>query len=160
MSSRILPLTTCVVGLAGCMLESTPILPAPIPASEQQFSVLEIVQPGTERDEAIARLNEAGILGSFGATGAKSVFYCDVWNREDGERWHLDVAVLFDDQGRVINTRVGDSTPIESDSQPRSPTSAEPTRVAAEPTADREQPGPRGSVKPRWTLRRTAFTGN
>lgn len=86
---------------SGCMLAPGSIEPSPLSAVEQQIEILDLAPVGTPRDEAIRRLETAGIEGGFGASGAKSTYYCDLWNRPDGTRWHLDVAVLFDDDGRV-----------------------------------------------------------
>ncbi len=138
------------LALSGCMLESTPILPAPVSSAEQQYEVLQIVKPGTTREEAVALLDEAGIQGSFGTTGARSVYYCDVWNREDGERWHLDVAVLFDESGRVINTRLGEATTTARAEQPNA-FEQRPVQGAARPAAEPVAAGSRA------TSRRTAF---
>jgi hypothetical protein len=49
------------------------------------------------------KLADAGIDGSFGVSD--SVFYCDVWRREDGNRWYINVALLFDESGRVYKAR-------------------------------------------------------
>ena len=139
----------------GCMLESTPILPAPVSTSEQQLEVLQIVKPGTPRDEAIALLNEAGIHGSFGTTGAKAVYYCDVWNREDGERWHLDVALLFDESGRVINTRLGESATTTDVSG-----GAESNPFAEEPVPEKPVAAADDADETRSGAHRTAFRTN
>lgn len=98
------------IGLTGCHLATGSIEPAPVSAAEQRMQILEIVPVGTPRDEAVRRLEAAGIEGGYGATGAESTYYCDVWNRPDGERWHIDVAVLFDDDGRVWIARSGSTS--------------------------------------------------
>jgi hypothetical protein len=110
--------------LGGCQLATARIEPAPLSAAEQQLAILELAPVGTPRDEAVERLVGAGIEGGFGATGARSTYYCDLWRRPDGNHWHLDVALLFDDHGRVWIARSGSL-------------SAEPTATVADGTPPR-----------------------
>ncbi len=73
----------------------------PWPAGQQVREVLKIAPLGTEREEAMAKLQKAGIQGSYGAN--QSIFYCDVWRREDSI-WHINVALLFDENNVIYAT--------------------------------------------------------
>ncbi len=65
-----------------------------------------MVPKGTRRDDALRKLTEAGIEGSFGIS--QRVYYCELWNRPDGSRWHLNVALLFDETGKLYKTQAAD----------------------------------------------------
>jgi hypothetical protein len=90
----------------GCRLQGA-IVPAPWTFAEQRAAILELAPLGTPRDEAIARWKDAGIDGTFGTND--SIWYCDAWRRPDGQTWELSVAMLFDEQGRLYETRVADA---------------------------------------------------
>jgi hypothetical protein len=98
-------LALCI--LAGCASLSTQIIPCPLTYSEQTKEVLNVVPKGTRREDALRKLAAAGIEGSFGTS--QRIYYCELWNRPDGNRWHLNVALLFDETGRVYRTQTGDS---------------------------------------------------
>ena len=69
--------------------------------------MLEIVPRGTSRAEAERRLRTAGI--EFSPGQRNSIYYLGLWNRADGKRWHINVALLFDKEGRLYQTRTSDS---------------------------------------------------
>lgn len=99
----------------GCHSGPQPIVSCPIPANEQQEAVLKIAPLRTEREEAIRRLEKAGIDVSPGGarTGqAPSIYYCNVWQREDGSRWQMDVALLFDASGKLYATRASQAETV------------------------------------------------
>jgi hypothetical protein len=103
------PHRLCVVALvaiAGCAGLSSQIVPCPLTYSEQEKEILAIVPKGMRRDDALAKLAAAGIEGSFGSS--RRVYYCELWKRPDGSRWHLNVALLFDEVGRLYKTQAGD----------------------------------------------------
>jgi hypothetical protein len=85
----------------------------PLSAAEQQQAVLEIVPRGTSRAEAIRRLKEAGI--EFSPGRKDSIYYLSLWTRSNGQRWHINVALLFDPAGNLYATRPADSAtePLE-----------------------------------------------
>lgn len=90
--------------LAGCQLGSAgKIVASPWSSAQQEQAILELVPLGTPRDEVVERLSQAGIEGGFGVSD--SVFYCDLWKRPSGEWWHINVALLFDQSGRLYKTR-------------------------------------------------------
>lgn len=90
--------------LAGCQLTSGRIIPSPLTYSEQEKEILAIAPRGTDRDEAVKKLTAAGLKGDFGST--RSIYYCDEWHRDSGERWHMNVALLFDKEGKLYKTQV------------------------------------------------------
>ncbi len=100
-------LTICLVLLAvaaGCQLTPAPVtVSCPLPVNQQVTAVLEVVPLGTPRDEVAAKLKAAGVLGSFNDN--RSIYYCDLWAREGGHRWHINVALLFDEDGTLYATR-------------------------------------------------------
>tara|TARA_R110002095_G_scaffold163200_1_gene141382 strand:- start:53101 stop:53448 length:348 start_codon:yes stop_codon:yes gene_type:complete len=79
------------------------VVPAPLVFEEQSQKILEIAPVGTQKEQAIKQLNAAGISGEF--SSSPSIYYCDLWKREDGNRWHLNVALLFNETGAVYKTR-------------------------------------------------------
>ena len=96
---------------AGCHLTPVPsAVPCPLPLADQQRSVDEVLAKGVSRDDAIRRLDEAGLQGRFGAT--ESIYYVDTWTRPGGEEWLMEVAVLFDSDGRFTRVRAADAEAI------------------------------------------------
>jgi hypothetical protein len=92
--------------LVGCAGLKSQIVQCPLTYSEQEKEILAIVHKGTRREEALRKLEAAGIDGSFGIS--RRVYYCELWKRPDGSRWHLNVALLFDEVGRLYMTRTAD----------------------------------------------------
>ncbi len=97
----LMSITVCLV-CAGCQTLPA-FVPCPLPTVEQATKVQEIVPIGTPRDDALAKLKQAGIEGSFGTS--KSIFYCNTWQQDDKERWHINVDLLFDDRGELYGFR-------------------------------------------------------
>jgi hypothetical protein len=101
------------LAFAGCASVSTQIVSCPLTYSEQEKEVLSVAPKGTRRDDALRKLAAAGIEGSFGIS--RRVYYCDLWNRRDGSRWHLNVALLFDETGRLYKTQAEGDVTVSSD---------------------------------------------
>jgi len=93
--------------VAGCASPGGNLVECPLSAAEQQQAVLEIVPRGTSRGEAIRRLKAAGI--EFTPGKKDSIYYLSLWTRANGERWHINVALLFDPAGNLYATRPADS---------------------------------------------------
>lgn len=107
-----LPLRAAVLGvwalsMMGCVNVSRPIVPSPLTYSEQEKEVLAKVPIGTPKAEAMRQLQAAGIEGSYGSS--QRIYYCDLWNRPNGDRWHMNVALLFDESGKVYKAQMGES---------------------------------------------------
>src|SRR5262245_10746976 len=97
-----------LVGMStGCTSPGKPLIESPLSVDEQQQAVLKVVPRGTPRDEAARRLKAAGIDFNVGVN--QSIFYLSLWNRPNGERWHINVALLFDPTGILYDTRTADS---------------------------------------------------
>lgn len=79
------------------------VIPAPLVFEEQSKEILKIAPLGTQKEQAIKQLEEAGIAGEF--SSSPSIYYCDLWERESGNRWHLNVALLFNELGELYKTR-------------------------------------------------------
>lgn len=114
MVAALLALGACT----GCRLTPSPgLMACPLPASEQVQRVLKVAPLGTPRDEVLKELETAGVAGSFGEN--QSIYYCDIWKQEDGSRWHINVALLFDENGLLYATRPdqsGRATAIDDES--------------------------------------------
>jgi hypothetical protein len=92
------------MSLPGCQLHPAPgLVSCPLPSTEQVAAVLEVVPVGTPRSEVEEKLVPAGFAGSFGANN--TLYYCDIWDRGEGLRWHVNVILLFDEEGRLYATR-------------------------------------------------------
>jgi hypothetical protein len=111
--------------IAGCASPGGNLVECPLSAAEQQQAVLEVVPRGTSRGEALRRLKEAGI--EFTPGRKDSIYYLSLWNRANGERWHINVALLFDPAGNLYATR-----PADSPTEPLAEVAAEPV-AASEP---------------------------
>jgi hypothetical protein len=90
----------------GCATMPRTIVPCPLTYSEQEKVLLTAIPKGLKRDEVLRRLGAAGIEGRFGIS--QRVYYCDLWNRPNGDRWHMNVAMLFDDTGKFYKTQVAE----------------------------------------------------
>ncbi len=117
-----------MTALTGCRLGTSEIV-CPLSYPEQKTAIMEIAPLGTPRDETVKKLAEAGIEGSFGIRN--SVYYCDFWQREEDQRWHLDLALLFDQTGRLYQIRPAQFL-VDS--------SSEAVSISASVTADSEKP--------------------
>lgn len=103
MAWRIVVAIGCLT-LTACQLTPAPqMLPCPLPSTEQVQAILEIAPLGTPRTEVEQRLQEHGFAGTFGAN--QSIYYCDIWDQGQGVRWHINVILLFDDDGKLYATR-------------------------------------------------------
>ena len=97
-------------GSAGCQLTPSPgLMACPLPVVEQAAKVVQVAPLGTSREEVMKRLKDAGIADNFGEN--QSIFYCDTWTRDKTERWHINVVLLFDENGRLYNTRPSPTDP-------------------------------------------------
>ncbi|QDU45147.1 hypothetical protein Mal52_36360 [Symmachiella dynata] len=83
----------------GCAMRNV----APFP--EQRTAILEVVPLGTPREETAVLLKEAGISYSTSGGPEPGVYYCESWEMEPGERFHLFSELLFDEQGRLQDVR-------------------------------------------------------
>lgn len=111
----------------GCQLTPAPgLVNCPLPTNEQVREVLRIVPLGTSREEAKKRLVEAGFAGNFGEN--ESIYYCDIWDKGDGVRWHINVTLLFDDEGQLYATRPDVNGQIDP-----TPRSSKPVQVVVDP---------------------------
>src|SRR5690606_2661265 len=89
------------------------------------------------------------IRGNF-AHLSNSIYYCDLWERPEGERWHTQVALLFDDEGLLYATRPADSAVTTGQALTAS-TTAEGERAMISGETDG-----RGEARPPATARESA----
>jgi hypothetical protein len=109
-----------LAGMLGCQLTPAPALvECPLPMQQQAEEILKIVPLGTPRAEALKKLKEAGIRGNFGEN--ESIFYCDFWHRDEHVRWHINVMLLFDEEGKLYATRPEANVAADASSAPPSP---------------------------------------
>jgi len=129
----------------GCQMAGTGFRPSPLDSVQQRQEIEKIVPLGTSRTEVEKRLREAGIEITPGSSSRLA--YCDIWNRKGGDRWVLNVALLFDEEGKLYETRpaqaetglFSSSTPGASDAAIRSAESqpqAEPTTSLRQTSAE------------------------
>jgi hypothetical protein len=124
--------------LAGCAGLQKQIVPCPLTYSEQIKEVLNVVPKGTRREDALRKLTSAGIEGSFGIS--RRVYYCELWNRPDGSRWHLNVALLFDETGKFYKTQTADCDVTSAPDKSPDKSVVTPTNPGSEPSQVGEQP--------------------
>ena len=103
-SGAILVLAILCVSCAG---PGANLVDCPLSSEQQQRAVLEIVPRGTARADAERRLRAAGI--EFSPGQKNSIYYLGLWKRPDGTRWHIKVALLFNQEGKLYETRPADS---------------------------------------------------
>jgi hypothetical protein len=101
------PAVWAAIVMVGCSSPGKPLIESPLSFSQQQQAVLDVVPKGTSRGEAENRLRKAGIEFTPGGNG--SIYYLSLWNRPDGTRWHISVALLFDSAGKLYESRPADS---------------------------------------------------
>ena len=150
--------------LAGCHFFGKKKISEPLPYLKQVAEIQEIVPVGTPREEAVRKLEEAGVQGDFSAS-RKTIYYCDLWNRKNGERWPLNVALLFDGQGNFYRTRHsdfdGDFTGVAARATPaanRSPTTGTGSDSLFPKNSMSSFPTPSSASTRRGDERRTPFT--
>lgn len=148
------------VVVTGCHLFQ-PKITSPLSYRAQSAEIRGIVPLGTQREDAIRRLDEAGITGDFGES-RESMYHCFLWNRKDSnDRWHLNISLLFDVDGRFYATRPSDhdsSIPIGDSSRVESPVTNRTSRTGTEPFVFPEPKNPRTTEPPRrGDARRTPF---
>lgn len=131
-----------IVLLAGCQLTGARVIPSPLTYSEQEKEILAIVPLGIDRDEAVKKLAAAGVRGEFGTS--RSIYYCDLWERKNGELWHMNVALLFDKSGKLyksqmsqaeIGTATGKEAALSPKTDPAAAVQPEAARVNAPATS-------------------------
>lgn len=93
--------------IAGCATSTGHVVECPLTATQQQQAIQEIVPLGTPREQAAERLTKAGI--EFTTAAGDSMYYCSTWKRSDGTRWHLNVAMLFDQENKLYRLREADT---------------------------------------------------
>lgn len=119
MIRRVFLLGALPLVLAGCASgpKTGMLLESPWPSETQQAEVLAIAPIGTPRTETLQKLTDAGLVVHQGAS--ETIYYCDVWNRPDGSRWRMDVALLFDKQGHLYRARSADAlTSVDNGAAP------------------------------------------
>lgn len=100
-----------IVLTVGCVRMNSNLALCPLAIDEQQEEILRIVPIGTDRDLASRKLGEAGIefTPSASVSGRPPrTLYLDTWTQLDGERWAMDVAMLFDESGKLYAVRQRD----------------------------------------------------
>lgn len=96
-----------LLAFAGCHMAGSGYRPSPISSTQQRQEIEKLAPIGTSRSEVERRLKDAGIEVTPGVS--ERIAYCDLWNRTGGERWVLNVALLFDEAGNLSETRPAQS---------------------------------------------------
>ena len=92
---------------AGCVGPQIQTVRCPLDDAALNKKILEIAPVGTPRDEAVKRLNDAGIRGAFGSEHSgfgKDYYCCQAWRRPNGEVWRISLLVHFDKSGKLCET--------------------------------------------------------
>jgi len=97
----------CLFAFGGCHLGQRGVIDSPWPVSRQQAELLKVVPLGTPRDQAEQFLQGAGI--EYVRAPRNTVIHCTLWNRPNGERWHINVALLFDRNQELYAVRESDA---------------------------------------------------
>jgi hypothetical protein len=123
MPFRIVAAITCLVCLAagGCLNGKRGIIESPLTISEQQSALLRVVPLGTPREQVEQLLGKAGI--EYVKAPRETVIHCTVWNQPGGERWHINVALLFDRNKELYAVRESDAR-IELSTEEQNPAAA------------------------------------
>src|SRR5690349_17924367 len=103
----LLALLLLTVAAAGCNSPPTSLIESPLSVEQQQQAVLQVVPVGSTRDDAERKLKGAGI--DYTAGQGRTIYYLSLWNRPDGQRWHINVALLFDSEGKLYASRPADA---------------------------------------------------
>jgi len=126
MDRRLVLLFAILLGQTGCAAgpQTGLLVESPLPTETQQAELLAIAPVGTPREETLQKLADAGLVIHQGASD--TIYYCDVWNRPDGNRWRMNVALLFDKQGRLYRARSADAlTSVDSGTDTPAPASVD-----------------------------------
>lgn len=154
-------LLSALVLLSACATGPGRIVASPLSSEQQQQAVLDIVPLGTSRVDAEKSLQKAGISMSPGSNA--TISYCALWNRDDGERWEMNVALLFDRSGRLYKVRPANATADYAEAMPGvNSTQNPPTEPGVRPVAPITQTGwqPAGTLNSERADRpREAFPG-
>lgn len=102
--------------ISGCALGVGSVAAPIMTVAEQEAEILKVVPKGTPRGQAVEKLERAGVEGQFGISD--SIYYCDVWHRRGGNVTHLDIALLFDEEGNFYAMRPADAA-VHVEEQPR-----------------------------------------
>jgi len=134
-------LAAILAGSAGCGLFSRSGIRGPMSYRDQEAAITKIAPYGTERQAAISKLQQAGIVGEFSQVG-NSIFYCQLWERSNGERWHMSVALLFDARGKLYAINPSDSAVVPDDQPPRRGDPSLPEEPTAPPLPAKQRSSP------------------
>jgi len=127
-----------VSSACGCQMAGFGYRPSPLNYAQQQQEIEKIAPLGTPRAEVERKLSEAGIAVSPG--NSKRIAYCDLWDRAEGGRWMMNVALLFDESGKLVEMRPAQSeTGIYSGPVPQTSTANE-TSLADAGGVERRDP--------------------
>lgn len=117
-SGGILPAWGLVAGIlvAGCATSTGHVVECPLSSAQQQQAIQEIIPLGTPWEQAAERLTKEGI--EFTTAAGDSMYYCSTWKRSDGMRWHLNVAMLFDQEHKLYRLREADAVAFRETGTP------------------------------------------
>ena len=122
----------------GCHTSGSRIVPSPMSLVEQQQKILQITPVGTPLNDALLKLNQAGVQTNQGVS--ESILYCDLWKRPDGSQWYMNVALLFDESGKLYEARAAQAE-TKPDTSPKPPAApATPPDAASQATPPAEPP--------------------
>lgn len=149
---RDISLCLLTIAACGCQMAGLGYRPSPLSAAQQRQEIEKIAPPGTPREEVERRLKAAGIEISAGSS--PHLAYCDLWNRSGGGRWMMNIALMFDESGKLIGTR-----PAQAETGVYSESEADSTIIADARERDRSGSPMRDSTVVQAGAEQTASSG-
>jgi hypothetical protein len=92
----------------GCRMFDSGKISGTMGYQQQMAEITRIAPYGTPRPKAVASLEKAGVIGEYSRAG-NSIYYCQLWNRPDGKRWHMTVALLFNAKDEFYAVNLADA---------------------------------------------------
>lgn len=142
----------CCAGLtvlSGCRLLERDRISGTMGYRQQMTEITKIAPYGTLREKTVSRLEQAGVVGEYSRAG-KSIYYCNLWNRSDGKRWHMTVALLFNAKGEFYAINLADADVQQGDAAPDGGAEQPPGRARVNPAG----PVPRSTSPVPWPQER------
>ena len=116
--------------LGGCRLFDSGKINGTMGYRQQMSEITRVAPYGTPRAKAVASLEKAGVVGEYSRAG-NTIYYCQLWNRPDGKRWHMTVALLFNakDEFYAVNLADADIKQGDADTSTTGPQAPGKARV-------------------------------
>lgn len=131
----------------GCSLFRGEEMVGPYSYNRQSAEIQKLVRIGDPQRDVVQTLEKAGMVGEYSRFGSRindTVYYCQIWNRADGEVWQMSVSLLFEERrlaGIALYDAAGDvdagsgrNHPATTTGFPRTQNTAGARRTANQPS--------------------------